>query len=158
MSARSYRPRRRSLRSELLPLAAVLSLAFAMYVVVPHAAVVFSPKAAAPRPSTSACAWISLSPEEEAKALSVARSAWQVDPASVRRLRARLLTSNLPLETQLPVLRVADRLRTDSRRDVGYAPSVLPPTLAAPAARAIPMAASSGPLLAFPREELLKLD
>lgn len=151
-----YRPRRRSLRSELAPLAGVLSLPLAIFVVFPREAVVFTPVAA--QPVRGACSWVTLSPEEESKALVLARSAWQVDPTSVRRLRARLLTSNLPHEAQLPVLRLPDRLRTAEIRDVDYEPSVLPPTLASPAARVIPLDSPVAPTLAFPREELLRLD
>lgn len=112
-------------------------------------------------PRHSFCAFVTLSPEEEAAALEAARSAWRTDLKGVANLRADLSVAAIPEETREPV---ASRLPPS--RQCGIVGAVdltaLPPSRAAGPAEKIvaerPDERGPGENRGFTRDELLKLD
>ena len=129
MSAFRVRPRRR-LRQELVSLALLLAIPVALACTFPYAAIGFR---ASPEPEESAphCAFVELSAQQERKVLAAARSAWQVDARGVRGMRLELSGGELPPTPMARVLPVRAE-GSAVRRQTGYAPDLLPPSVRAP--------------------------
>lgn len=124
----------------------------------PYSALTFKGRNGASSLSASA-AYVELSPEEESAALSAARTAWQSDNVSARRLRVRLPLGELPEEPEGPFF----GMNADGVRDRGepmpvaythalYVP--LPMTEDMPHSYEVEEAQKSP---AFSREDLLNL-
>lgn len=90
MSGRRYSPKRR-LRSEVLPLVAVMSLPLALYLAFPSGAFGFMPSTPS-RDESVYSAFVVLGEDREARLLASARASWQSDSASRRGHRANLLS------------------------------------------------------------------
>lgn len=162
MSARHASPRRR-LRSEILPLASVVFLSLAVVALFPRGVLRYvrdvrfvRSEPAPPRPSSSGCAFITLTPAQEAVALAAARASWQ-GKSTAAGLRAEMLPAELPEMPHAPVLELADR----PSESIGFSayPQVrtLPPSVAAPAPARLTSAGADAPRPAFPRETMLEL-
>ena len=158
MSMRATRPRR-PLRYEFYSLAAVLAVPLALAACFPYAALGLTP-ASDPEPCRAACAFVTLTPDEETDILAAARAAWKVSSAGVRRMRADLSLSELPEDSACAIADIEDRQRYPMPGGVRFVFSPLPSSLAAPPPEKIPAdpAVAAEDLLAFPRKELLKID
>ncbi len=149
---------RRPLRYELYSLASVAAIPVALFLIFPFEAVGFR---AAPDgvPSPASCAFVALTEEEAARAVSNARAAWRVNAEGVRSLHADLSVAAMPEEPHGAVMTAAEREPLPRPRIVSYEADPLPPTMAADAPGRIPAEeASPDDGLAFPRTDLLKLD
>ena len=157
MSEVRYRPKR-SFRSELPPLATVLSLPLALYLAFPSGAVGFRPVSAVPE-SGIRRAFITLSPEREAKLLASARAAWQSDAASRRGDRANLLACDFDRAIAVTASGVSPSAAVTAAAVAGYDPPLLPSVSAAASApeRLAPVELKEKPP-AFAKSDLLKLD
>jgi len=150
-----FRPYR-SLRSELVALSFVVTVPVALLSVFPFAALRPLPPAP-PRAAVAPCAFVTLTPAEERKAIAAARAAWQVDRGTVRTPRIDLFADSLPALPWQAVIGVLPRASGERRASAPYVPDPLPPTLAAPPpARIAPQPDADPP--AFSREELLRLE
>ena len=153
-----YKPQRR-LKSELLPLAIVVSLPLALAAVFPYGVLVPSGRRP-PAPSSDApatCAIVNLTEAEERQALAAARSSWNVNADGVKRLRIELF-EDLPDEPMGAVIDVDARSRPPAGGDIGYEPSLLPSSLQAPAPTVLEAVPGEARPAAFPKSDMLKLD
>ena len=159
MSAANVRPRR-SMRNELLSLGMVMALPAAVVAVFPKEPFSFVPAPDAPGAGEAACAFVSLGAEEEAAALANARMAWRVGAEGVRSMGFDLMDlESMQEEPARAVAEVSDRTRPAPPRAPAFDPAPLPPTLAAPPPSKIePDGAADDDGVAFPRQELLRLD
>ncbi len=150
---------RRPLRYELYSLASVLAIPVALCFIFPVEAIGFR---AAPDPAVGApasCAFVVLTEEEAARAVSDARAAWRVDAAGVRRLRVDLSVVTMPEEPHGAVMKATERERIPPPRILSPTTEPLPPTRAAERPEKISAPDdSSDDGFAFPRKDLLKLD
>ena len=147
----------RSVGRELVSLALMASVPVAIALVFPYEAMNF--RAERGGESRAACAFVTLGEEEERAALASARTAWQVDSRSVRRLRVDLSSGELPLAPVRPVLPSRPQRGEGAASETTYVPNALPPTVAAPAPTVIaPDTAAPAAKPAFSRDELLKID
>lgn len=156
MKVRRYRPKRR-LRSEIVPLALILSLPLALYLAFPSGAVGFRPAECA-APGGTYQAFVSFPPETETALLTAARASWQSDSASRRGVRANLLSCGAAADDALiasgirpPVCGAADPV-------VDYECDLLPAGVAAGSPALLKPAEPSvrGPV--FTKADLLKLN
>ena len=147
---------RRSVRHELASLAVLAFVPAAILAAFPYEAMSFRPAEGA-RDVRPACAFVVLGEDEEHAALAAARTSWQVDSKSVRRMRVDLSADDLPPEPVRPIIRSRPRRFDGSVREAVYLPGTLPPTVAAPRAPAIPSdpEGPAKPAPAFPREEMI---
>ena len=99
---------RRSLRSEILPVVLVFAIPVVALMDFPLRAL-SSPRGLGTPPCAPACAFVRLTPEEESAIVKRARSSWKVDNAAVRNIRLDLLTSALPEERDLSIIKVDER-------------------------------------------------
>lgn len=156
MSSRRYRPRRR-LRSEIIPLAVILTLPAALVFAFPSGAVDFRCDRR-PEPVRVYNAFVSLDAGREAELLAAARSSWQSDSSRRRGVRANLLS----LMDSFEGTRVASGLVPSLRPAVDpveeYEETFLPTRLAAEDPRPLSPAEESAPAPAFPESDLLKLN
>ncbi len=158
MTRQVYKPHRRW-RNELLPLVAVGALIFSLVSIFPMKALqqVSSKSAADTFPAS--CAFITLTSEEESAALTLARAAWAVDAKGTRDLRLEMFAAPLLNEERQELL---DRVEVRAERGKSaavYAPTLVPPTLAAPAPTKLASAADDAKEApTFSREDLLKLN
>jgi len=152
-----FRPQR-SLRSELSSLVCAAAVPALLYLSFPSEALL--PLPPAPEPASKAsCAFVTLTPEEERKALAAARAAWQIDRGSDRRMSIDLFAASLPPLPPRAALGILSRPRVEHCVDAPYAPDPLPPTLAAPLPATIaPQPDANAATPTFSREELLKLN
>lgn len=157
MSGKVYRPSRR-LSGEIFPLAAILALAVAVIAAFPVKSLRFVPAAEPPRPRRPVFAYVELPPGVEARLLASARVSWQVDASGVKRMRAELISTELPAVEGRGVLRNEDRTDRLGRVRADYSPSYLPAGAAADPPASIPVLAEPPSAQPFPREELLNLD
>lgn len=155
MSVRRYRPKRR-LRSEILPLAVIMSLPLALYFAFPSAAVGFRP-VDRPRGERVYNAFVSLDSESGAKLLAAARVSWRSD-ASSRRVRANMLDCGTASEGVRIVTAALPDWREREPTTEEYEPGLLPKSVAAPELEPLPAEKSPDPEPAFPRSDLLKLN
>ena len=147
----------RSVGRELFSLALMASVPVAIALVFPYEAMNF--RAERGGESRAACAFVTLGEEEERAALASARTAWQVDSRSVRRLRVDLSSGELPSAPVRPVLPSRPQRGEGAASETTYVPNALPPTVAAPAPTVIaPDTAAPAAKPAFSRDELLKID
>lgn len=156
MSGRRYRPKRR-LRSEIFPLAVIMSLPLALYFAFPSGAVGFSPRRQ-PSVDRTYNAFVSLDAARESELLAAARSSWQSDPSSRREVRANLLDFGSGFES-VPVasgIRPSVRIRPDPVID--YESDLLPEGVAAEALKKLTPEKERAPEPAFPESDLLKLN
>ena len=156
MIGRRYRPRRR-LRSELLPLAAILVLPVALCFSFPSGVIGFVPSEHS-RDESSYYALTVFDPELEAQLLTAARASWQSD-SSVRR------GGNLPLMdcgVRPDVLRIApSRLPASVRAECPvpeYEIDLVPSGVAAAEAQVLEPEGRTPQKPAFSRADLLKLN
>ena len=158
MTPRLARPRR-PLRNELCALASVLAIPLALACCFPFDALRFAAEPTPARPR-AACAFVTLTAQEERNILESARKAWAVSTAGVRGIRADLSFAEIPDEEPRAVADIVDRLRYPPPAAIPYDVSPLPRTLAAPPPEKIAAdpAAAKAKDPPFPRAELLKID
>lgn len=155
MSGCRYRPKRR-LRSEIFPLAVIMSLPVALWSVFPSGVIGFKP---VERPRTEAMynAFVSLGVDREAQLLAAARTAWQSDSSSRRGVRAELLKCwSSDADRVISGIRPSVRASADSV--VSYESDFIPSGLAAEAPAILPPDRETVPEPAFPESDLLKLN
>ena len=150
-----YRPKRR-VRNELFPLAVVAALPTILILAIPREAIGFLPKQDPP-PSSASCAFVTLSPADEAKALEAARSAWHVSSRDVRELRIEMFADSPPERKRSEMLTISSRTAPPAPEPPPFEPSAVPRTLAAPAPERIPSESENAPET-FSREDLLRID
>jgi len=159
MSSRPYRPRR-SLRIEIGQLAAALALPVAIFYTFPYKALApsaRSAKAAAPR--RSSCAFVTLGQDEERRILAASKSAWQVSTEGVRRLRLDMFAEEIPAATLDPVADIAIRTRVGRSAPMPRASAMIPTDMRAPVPDTIaPARGEDSPAMAFPKEDMLRLE
>lgn len=159
MSWRRAKPRRR-LRSDMLPILGVLAMPFLLAWIFPYAAL--SPVANAPASYATTrrttCSFVELSKEDETKAIGAARTAWHVNAEDVRRLRIEMFADDLPKNETEPVIDVSQRTRIARTSVIPYKPVDLPSDLRAAPPIVFEKLAPPVKPVAFPREEMLKLD
>lgn len=103
------------------------------------------------------CAFVNLSQQEAAAALSATRTSWKVNATDARRFKDGLGLGELPVEA--PFVAPGFTVRSARESEVVHGLSTLPPTLAAPAPRAIKGIAEDVPdKKTFSREEMLDID
>lgn len=156
MSEHRYRPRR-SLRSEIFPLAVILSLPLAIYLAFPRGAVGFVP-AGKVQARTITNAFIWLDADREARLLASARASWQSDSASRRGVRANLLACGFSEQDS----HIASGLRPSVSERVSsvtdYEIDAVPHGVGADGPVVLPAEESGRSEPAFSRSELLKLN
>ena len=158
MSGRHYRSRR-SVRSEILPIAVVLAIPLVLVWIFPYAAL--SPLAKQETSGTGQarpfCAIVELNAEEEAMALAAARTAWHVNSEGVKRLRIEMFADDLPDDASGPVVEIDQRTRTRGGRVIPYKPVFLPSDFRAPEPVVLAKPEAPAKPQPFPKEEMLKL-
>ena len=153
----AFRPRR-SMRSETAQLAFVAAFTLALASAFPYGALAPERSRERPaRPARAGCAIVVLSEEEESKALAAARSSWSVGSDGVKRLRIELF-EDLPEACQGPVADAAWRMRRERCAAGPYEPDDAQTDMRAPAPAILepPKEKPSG--IAFPREEMLRIE
>lgn len=155
--SRRFGPYRR-LRSEILPLTVVLAVPIVLWMVFPGESLFMSPSAP-PAPAVASCAFVTLTPQAERRALAAARTAWQADRRPADALRIDLVAASLPPLRPAPVLNDMSTLRAGRVRNaVRRVPDLLPASLAAEPPATIPAEGETDDFaMAFPREELLNV-
>ncbi len=149
---------RRLLRHELYSLASVLAIPIAFLVVFPTEAIAFRPSPDREAEPAS-CAFVTLSDDEIAQAVSDARAAWRVGTEGVRKLRVDLSVETMPEEPHSTVMSADEREPVPRATRLHYDAPPFPPTLAAPRPDRIAQERKSlDDALPFPRADLLKLD
>lgn len=155
MRGRRYRPKRR-FRSEVFPLAVIMSLPVALWLVFPSGAIGFKP-AAHPCAESVYNAFVSLDVERETELLAAARAAWQSDSSSRRGFRANLLSCGYS-----DADRIVSGVQPSGRPAVDtietYESDFIPPGFAAEAPAMLESDKESASEPAFPKSELLKLN
>ena len=158
MSSRRYRSRR-SVRSEILPIAVVLAIPLLLAWIFPYSAL--SPLArqtdGAMGPTRPFYAIVALNADEEAMALAAARTAWHVNSEGVKRLRIEMFADDLPEDASGPVVEIDQRTRARGSNAIPYKPVFLPSDFRAPAPVVLPKPENPPKPQPFPKEELLKL-
>ena len=149
----------KSIRQELVSLAAVLVTPAALVAVFPYGVVGFKaiPRQAASKPSA---AFVRLTAEEEAEALKAAKASWQAGSSSDMGMRAYLPLGELPEDGQSgPILddSIWTWLRT-VQAPVEYGTPTWSPSCAADAPAKIAAEAEVPHVPAFSKEELLKME
>ena len=148
----------KSLQQEILTSVSVLAFPAAIVLSFPSEAVSFRAKPVSPDCAASA-AFVTLSPEQERAALAAAKTAWQSDAATRQRQRIRLPLGELPEDAPGPLLDIGAGLRpVDVPEPFGYRPLGWEPSLRSASPARIPSERPSGPVPAFSREELLKMN
>jgi len=147
------------LRQELGFLALVLAVPVAVAAVFPYGAVGFKAPRAVAGPSCR-LAFVRLSAESEEAALEKSRASWSGSHESVRGLSLNLSAADLPEDRPVPVSDISWRSRPRGAGADFFAPTPLPPSLAAPEAGAAPReeAPQVRETEAFPRSEMLATD
>jgi len=145
----------RSFASELLSAAVVLTVPTCIVAVFPFDALEFRASEGVTQPVRNA--FVRLTPESERLALRSARTSWQEKGVGVRRLQTDIFRVELPEEEPMSVLSVRDRSRPPGMSRIACERTAFLPSLKAPP----PILIKSGKMpeaLAFPREELLKMN
>lgn len=144
------------LRRDLMSAFTVLAVVMMVASVFPYAGLRF--RAAPQAPRQASAAFVTLMDAEEAEALRVAKTSWQVDPSGLRRLRISLLADELPEDPRGPVEpRPGTGLRAVS--EIFHPePAAFPATRGAPPPRQIASEPPAPRELPFPKSELLKID
>ncbi len=158
MTRQVYKPHRRW-RNELLPLVAVGALIFSFVSIFPMKALQQASSKSAADTFPASCAFITLTGAEESAALATARAAWAVDTKVTRDLRLEMFAAPLLNEKSGELMDHPDVHRIRTPRTAEYAPTLVPPTLAAPRATQLaPTADDSKEVPTFSREDLLELN
>jgi len=160
MNGRSYRPRR-SLRIEIGQLAAALALPAAIFYTFPYKALAPSARAAADAvgPRRSTCAFVTLAQDEEKSVLAASKSAWQISTEGVRRLRLDMFAEEIPEAVIDPVADISIRTRIDRSAPLPEISVMIPTDMRAPQPESIaPAKGEDAPSMAFPKEEMLRLE
>jgi len=145
----------RSVGSEILSMATVLSIPLGILLSFPIGAFGFRAAERVRQPPRTA--FVTLTPEAERLALRAVRVSWREKAGQARRLRADLLCAALPEDERLSVLSLRDRSRMPEPPEVVCERTPFLPSQKAPPP--MPIAAEAAPEpLAFPREELLKMN
>ena len=147
----------RSLRHELFSTSVVLALPAAIVFAFPRSAIEFKANAAPPaRPAQ--VAFVTLSEDESASILGSARTAWQADASTGRRMSIRLPLGELPEESEGPLIDVglATR-RAEEPEPVAYRPPPWRPSFAAPPPARIAAGSEEKVSPPFSRDELLSI-
>ena len=145
----------KSVRSELVSMAVVLSVPAVVAVIFPYGALGFR-AASSTRSEPKTCAFVTLTPEAEHQAFKVARTSFRRSERDVRRMHADL-SADFPPETALrldvsvPAAAGPAELPIVKCERVPYLPSAK----ARPPVRLPP--ADKDPELPFPREKLLEI-
>lgn len=154
----TYRPRRH-LRNEIYSLALVLAAPVGVIAVFPFAAFSFHPDAhdAQQQRIAASCSFVELTEKQADSAVEAARSAIKTAQDGISALRTDLSLSAIPLESG-GVAELAERVGPPPMADADYDVLPLPPTLAAPAPKRIPLdpSATNYPS-AFSRDNLLEI-
>lgn len=143
---------RRDLQSALTVLAVTIMVAS----VFPYVSLRFRALPRASRPASSA--FVTLTEAEEAEALRVAKTSWQVDPSGFRRLRVALAVDDLPDYPYGPVAPVPNADARNVAEVFHFEPGAFPAPCGASAPQPIEAEAPVAPALPFPKDELLKID
>ena len=158
MTPHVYKPRRR-LRNELLPLVAVGALIFSLVSIFPMKALQQASFKSAAATFPASCAFITLTSEEESAALASTRSAWAVNAKGTRDLRLEMFAAPLLNEESQELLDQVDVPSSQGKSVADYKPTLVPPTLAAPApVTLVPAVEDAKEAPTFSREDLLKLN
>lgn len=158
MSALRFRPRRR-LRSELLPISIVLAIPIALVWIFPYSALSPVPRNSdGIRADKTLYAFVALDENEEALAMTAARTAWHVNSEGVKKLRIEMFADDLPDDASGVVVGVDQRVRFSRCGGIPYEPTELPSDLRATAPAVLAKPKPSVKLEPFPMEEMLKLD
>ena len=155
MTTPSTRPRR-SVRSELLFLAALFSMPAALSALFPYSAVAFASRPEARR-SDPSCAFVELSEEVETKAMDRVRAALSVRRDRVGGLKADLSLSTLPEEPARAIVSESDMgvLAGPVAPGGDFVP--YPPSMASAEPDKIEAAPPEAAAPAFPKEDLLRI-
>ena len=159
MSEVRAKPRRR-LRNEILPLFGVLATPLLLAWIFPYSALspATSQSASDGGAPATTFSFVELTKEEEARAIAAARTAWHINSEDVRSLRIEMFADDLPMKAYRPVAGVEDRTRTAHDGDLPYVPAYLPSDLRAGSPVVLENPEPPVKPVAFPREEMLKLD
>ena len=158
MTRQIYKPHRRW-RNELLPLVAVGALIFSLVSIFPMKALQQASLKSAAATFPASCAFITLTSAEESAALTSARAAWAVDTKGTRDLRLEMFAAPLLNEESEELIAHPEERPVRGKSAAEYAPTLVPPTLAAPApAQLSPVADDMKEVPTFSREDLLKLN
>ena len=148
---------KKSLRSEILSIVAVLGMPAAIVLTFPFSAVKFN--AASEKTSISpSVAFVQLSPDEEAAALRAAKGSGSSGAGGVKNLRAELYFGDLPASKNEPALDFSDR-HTKQRifNSETWPPPFMPSQAAQKPIKILPEKEAPEPET-FSREELSKIE
>jgi len=145
----------RGVFSELLSMAAVLSIPLGIVLSFPLSPFGFRATEVVRRPAQ--VAFVTMSPEAERLALRAVRASWRERVGGVRRLQADLFCAELPEDERMSVLTVRDRSRPPAPPMAECERTPFLPSQKAPPPRPIAAGAETVPPT-FPREELLKMN
>lgn len=147
----------RSARSEALSLGAALALPAAVFLSFPYSAFQSVPApAASARPPFAA--FVTLTPEQEARAMQRAKSSARRDAANAAIRTSDLILRELPDDAPAPVVRISARPRPPEPARVAWRSSPYLPSQAAPPAAEIAPEKDAEPTPAFPKAALLDFD
>ena len=144
----------KSVRSEMVALAIALALPASVALVLPYSAIWRAP-AEPVRDAPPFAAFVTLTADEEAQAMSAGRSGEAAD-AQIR--PDDLVLGSLPDDPPTPIGRIEDRVRPSGPRRVAPMPSPYLPTRAAAPPEPIASDPPSARTPSFSKEELLRLD
>lgn len=149
----------KSVRSELVSLTVALALPVSVALVFPYSALRRA-SVAVVRDSVPFAAFVSLTADEEARAMRRAKSAGRGGEAADARIRPDdLVLGTLPDDPPTPIGRIEERARLAGPGYVTPAPSPYWPSCAAPAPVTIaPAAETDAAADPFSRQELLRLE
>lgn len=134
----------------------VASVPAVLMSIFPYKAIGFRAEKRAETRRTGMCRFVKLTAEEETDALNAARAAWATDASNLRRIRLELMGEELPDYGGGELLGYESP--TERRERVRFVPEMLPESLGAGEPAAIKAEEKQPePALAFPREEMLKL-
>lgn len=149
----------KNVRREIFSFGSAIILPLAMVAIFPYGSIGFKASGICPS-SKPFAAFVTLTPQEEARATTMVKAAWQSDSGQLRHIRADLSVGELPEEVEGPVLEIsAGDLRIPAMvRPVAAPP--FPPSMqaSAPEKLALGAAAPEVRTAAFPKEELLKIE
>ena len=101
----------KNVRREIFSFGSAIILPLAMVAIFPYGSIGFKASGICPS-SKPFAAFVTLTPQEEARATTMVKAAWQSDSGQLRHIRADLSVGELPEEVEGPVLEIsADDLR-----------------------------------------------
>lgn len=147
-------------KADLISISLLALLLLALFLQFPLHAIFFQPSLDHKRHADAAgCdfAFVILTDEEESAALTAARASWQVSSENVRRLRAELLSPDLPAMPADPVLPISARESRFEVPEPTFALSVIPVSHAAAPMPKINAPTDKEPNYAFSRDEMIAI-